>query len=722
MRGSGKSFVGKLAASALDWTFIDADHYFEESLHIGVREFVHQHGWPAFRLAETEILEVLLTTNPTKHVISLGGGIVETARARDLLKKWTKTGYVVHIVREMDKVVEYLGEETARPAYGEPVTDVFRRRQPWFLECCNFEFINYTGVSEDVNISGSKERIATKNEVTRFFRQITGQKPNLVANLVPGKRSYFLSLTYPDLTPALQHIEELTLGVDAVELRVDLLRSPADIAGVRTYVPPTSYVANQVAALRRTTSLPLVYTVRTVSQGGTFPDEAEQDAFNLLSLAIRMGIEYIDVEISWSEERILALSSRKGTSQIIASWHDWSGKMKWSNAQVKAKYCLAGRLGDIIKIIGKAEALADNFALFDFVSRANSLEQAKPIIAINMGVEGQMTRILNTTFTPVSHPLLPTKAAPGQLSFVEIQKALHLLGQLPTRRFFLFGSNISQSPSPTLHNTAFKTLGFPYVYDLLQTPDVGDAIKATILSSDFGGASVTIPFKTDVLSLLDELSPAAKAIGAVNTIVPIATDAGSSHRILRGDNTDWLGIHECIRSRMHSHTSVGTALVIGAGGTARATLYALHALGAQRIYIFNRTRSKAQELAGAFPDINVDLVDELGKWPNGAPSPNVIVSTLPPATTTLDSNDSQNAVYLPPTIFDPALDGVVLDAAYKPAETPLLALASKVARGWSTAQGVELLLEQGYNQFELWTGRKCPRAIVAKQVWKFYTS
>ena len=173
---------------------------------------------------------------------------------------------------------------------------------------------------------------------------------------------------------------------------------------------------------------------------------------------------------------------------------------------------------------------------------------------------------------------------------------------------------------------------------------------------------------------------------------------------------------------MHSHTSVGTALVIGAGGTARATLYALHALGAQRIYIFNRTRTKAQELAGAFPDINVDLVDELGKWPNGAPSPNVIVSTLPPATTTLDSNDSQNAVYLPPTIFDPALDGVVLDAAYKPAETPLLALASKVAKGWSTAQGVELLLEQGYNQFELWTGRKCPRAIVAKQVWKFYTS
>jgi pentafunctional AROM polypeptide len=173
---------------------------------------------------------------------------------------------------------------------------------------------------------------------------------------------------------------------------------------------------------------------------------------------------------------------------------------------------------------------------------------------------------------------------------------------------------------------------------------------------------------------------------------------------------------------MPSHASVTAALVIGAGGTARAALYALHALGAQRIYIFNRTRSKAQELAGAFPDITVDLVDELGKWPNAGPSPNVIVSTLPPAATTIDSNDTQNAVYLPATIFDPSHDGVVLDAAYKPAETPLLALATKVAKGWTKAQGVNLLLEQGYNQSEMWTGRKCPRGIVAKQVWEYHNS
>lgn len=725
MRGSGKSFIGKLAASVLNWSFIDADHYLEEKLQISVREFVRQHGWPAFRVAESEILEELLASNPTKHVISLGGGIVETASARNLLKEWTKKGYVVHIAREIDEVLKYLGEETARPAYGEPIIDVFRRREPWFLECCNFEFVNYTGDTNgavDQYVPESKTRTATKDEVTRFFQHITNQKPNLAPNLAPEMRSYFLSLTYPDIIPALPHIEELTVGVDAIELRVDLLRSPKDLDGFGPYIPPASYVANQLAALRHVTTLPILYTVRTVSQGGAFPDHAEREAFDLLNLALRMGVEYIDVEISWPEKRIRDLSSRKGASQIIASWHDWSGKMKWNGAQVKEKYHLASRLGDIIKIIGKAESLADNFALFDFVSRVSSTPQTKPIIAINMGGEGQMTRILNTTFTPVSHPLLPTKSAPGQLSFVEIQKALNLLGQLPPRRFFLFGNAISQSPSPTLHNTAFETLGLPYAYDLLQRPEVGEEIRATIVSPNFGGASVTIPFKIDVLPLLDKLSPAAEAIGAVNTIIPRTTDSSGSQRILYGENTDWLGIRECIRSRMPSHASVTTALVIGAGGTARAALYALHALGAQHIYIFNRTRSKAQELADAFPDIYVSLVDELGKWPNAGPSPNVIVSTLPPAATTTDSNDTQNAVYLPTTLFDPDHEGVVLDAAYKPAETPLLTLATKVAKSWTRAQGVDLLLEQGYNQFELWTGRKCPRGIVAKRVREFYAA
>ncbi|KAF9471493.1 hypothetical protein BDN70DRAFT_938911 [Pholiota conissans] len=204
---------------------------------------------------------------------------------------------------------------------------------------------------------------------------------------------------------------------------------------------------------------------------------------------------------------------------------------------VKEKYEQASKLGDIIKIVGKASTIQDNFALYDFISAATSKPRAKHIIAINMSVEGQTSRILNSTFSPVSHPLLPNKAAPGQLSFRQIQQALHLMGLLPSRKFYLFGTPISQSMLPSLHNTAFDVLGLPHEYQLLETQDVGEKIKVVITAPDFGGASVTIPYKLDVIPLLDKLTPAAEAIGAVNTIIPqISSKQGGSSRVLIGDN------------------------------------------------------------------------------------------------------------------------------------------------------------------------------------------
>ncbi|KAF7419399.1 3-dehydroquinate dehydratase (3-dehydroquinase) [Pleurotus ostreatus] len=717
MRGSGKTFIGQLAASALSWTFVDADAYFEEKHQTGVREFVHKNGWPAFREAETSLLKELLTADEksTRHVISLGGGIVETEGARQLLKDYATKGPVVHVIREIDEVVKYLGAEVSRPAYGEPITDVFRRREPWYKECSNYEFVNWV-TSESSASDEVTTRKTTRAEVERFFKHITGESPNLAHNLAPGNRSYFLSLTYPDVTPALPHIEELTTGVDAIELRVDLLRSPEDFDVVGKYIPPATYVAEQIALLRRSTTLPIVFTVRTASQGGSFPDNADDEAFELLNLGLRMGVEYIDVETSWPTKRIQGLVSRTGFSQIIASWHDWSGKVQWSSGAVKEKYDAAKEFGDIVKIVGKANRLEDNFELFTFVKRVSSVPGAKPIIAINMGTEGQMTRILNTSFSPVSHPLLPNKAAPGQLSFPQIQQALHLLGQLPSRRFFLFGTPIAHSMSPTLHNTAFSLLGLPYVYELLETKAVGEEIKAALASHDFGGASVTIPFKLDIIPLLDELSAAAQAIGAVNTVIAKPTD---SSKILYGDNTDWIGIRTSVVNIV-GEGNIHSALVIGAGGTARAALYALTSLGAKKIYLFNRTKSKAQELEAAFSNSAIEVIEELGSW--SSDPPNVIVSTVPALATTIEAHNT--GLQIPVSVFNyrsgPA---VVVDMAYKPAETPLLQLAKRLGGdNWTTVPGVEVLLEQGYQQFKLWTGRACPRKAVSSKVWEKYNA
>ena len=196
--------------------------------------------------------------------------------------------------------------------------------------------------------------------------------------------------------------------------------------------------------------------------------------------------------------------------------------------------------GDIVKIIGKANTAADNVALHGFMTRASFAGDAKPIITINMGVVGQLS-------TPVTHPLLPMRAAPGQLSFVETQKALHLVGQLPAKQFYIFGKPIAHSMSPTLHNTAFNHLGLLHSYGRLETDQVDADVRATLAHADFGGASVTIPLKRDLTSQLDKLTPEAKAIGAVNTVI-LFTNAGG-HRGLLGDNTDWMGIRNIVKAR-----------------------------------------------------------------------------------------------------------------------------------------------------------------------------
>jgi pentafunctional AROM polypeptide len=729
MRGSGKTFVGELAAATLGWTVVDADAIFEQKFPTGLRNYVQRNGWPAFRAAELDILKELLARFPSRHIISLGGGIVETPAAREILSVYAKDCPVVYVVRPVDEIVAYLETESNRPAYGEPIIDVFKRREKWFTECSSYEFINTTVVPPQAgNIPPSEDLLQPpvqtsniRDEIARFFGHITGQKPNPALSLEPGHRSYFLSLTFPDVTPSLASFEELSAGVDAIELRVDLLRTRSQLNTAGPHIAPHSYVTEQIAAIRRVSTLPIVYTVRTVSQGGAFPDKSVKEAFGLLRLALRLGVEYVDVEISWPEKNIRDLISHKGNTRIVASWHDWSGNLRWDSSSVEATAEVAKAFGDVVKIVSKANSLDDNLALHRFVTRASSEVDAKPIIAINMGVEGQLSRVLNTTFTPVPHPLIPAKAAPGQLSFVEIQKALHLIGQLPAKNFYIFGRPIAHSMSPTLHNTAFKFLGLPHCYERLETEGVDHEVRYTLTLPDFGGASITIPFKRDIMAHLDQLSPEAEAIGAVNTVIPRTNADGS--KILFGDNTDWIGIRNVIKARLPpSVRKIESCLIIGAGGTARAAIYALHSLGAPCIYLFNRTRRSAEELVHAIPGAHVELLDSLDVASVRGPAPSVIISTVPASATTIEENTS-NALPLPSSLFTAEV-GVVVDMAYRPAETPLLKLAKTLPaiRNWHSVTGIEVLLEQGYRQFELWTGRRCPRGVVAKTVLEAYHS
>lgn len=720
MRGAGKTWVGEVAARALGCDLIDADVFLAGQIGQDLSSFVAEKGWPAFRVEETRCLKILMEKHSQGHVISLGGGIVETPEARELLREYGLTkGPVVHVVRPVEEIMAFL-DSSDRPAYGESNMAVWTRRTPWFAECSTFQYFNHTHLQHQPTptayptVNGQTDR----SEVGRYFKFITSRDLNRPASLLPPRRSTFLSLTFPELTPALPFIDEITAGVDAIELRVDLLSE--DHQPVTTpKVPSVDYVSLQLAGLRQHTSLPIVFSVRTHAQGGMFPDDADDAYFGLVDLAVRLGCEYIDLEVGFPEDRLAAFIARKGNSHVIASWHNWSGSMKWDGKEAQSKLALAAKYGDVAKLVGKATSMADNFALRAFVDRASAEHKDTPLLAINMGSAGQISRVLNTVLSPVTHTALPVRAAPGQLSFAEVQQTLHLIGETPAKQFYLFGSPIAHSLSPTLHNTAFQTLGLPHSYGILETETVDDRLRAVLASADFGGANVTIPLKLDIMPMLDSVSGHARALGAVNTIVP--TFAPDGKRTLHGENTDWLAIRDLCASKLPMSTRLtaeSTGLVIGAGGTCRAAVYALHQLGLKTIYLFNRTRASALKIVEAFPkEYNIVLVDDLKAFPAAAPT--VIVGTIPGQATTLVESEAESAMYLPPSLLAHAEGGVVLDMAYKPFPTPLLELA-QTTEGWTALPGLSALLVQGFYSFELWTGVKAPKMVVEKAVWAKY--
>ncbi|KAK9235206.1 hypothetical protein V1525DRAFT_410704 [Lipomyces kononenkoae] len=275
------------------------------------------------------------------------------------------------------------------------------------------------------------------------------------------------------------------------------------------------------------------------------------------------------------------------------------------------------------------------------------------------------------------------------------------------KEFYLLGYNVSYSLSPTIHNAAFAVTGLPYHYSLFDVENLDkDEISAVLADPKFGGASVTVPHKLGIMPFLNDISLAAKKIGAVNTIV-VRDVAG--RRVLVGKNTDWSGIKRCIEDRLSDPSApLASGLVIGAGGAARAAVFALAELKVKTIYIYNRSRFKAEQIADEFKDkSNVIVVDSynITSWPAQESLPlGVIIGNIPGDAITEDD--------IPLSLFGNE-GGVLVEMAYKPNVTPLMKVSERAGR-WKIVRGTDVLLEQGYAQFELWTGIDAPKDVMRK--------
>ncbi|KAK0635107.1 Shikimate dehydrogenase [Bombardia bombarda] len=690
MRGAGKTTAGRWAAEILQRSLIDLDDELERREGVTIPEIIRsERGWAGFRKAELELLEDVMKNKSTGHVFSCGGGIVESETARKMLIAYNKAGGCVLLVhRDTDQVVEYLMRDKTRPAYSEDIRGVYYRRKLWYEECSNYE---YYSPHED----GSSVLQGPPGDFKRFLSVMCGKTSHL-SEVRAKSQSFFVSLTVANVSTALDTISKVVVGSDAVELRVDLLED---------FDP--EFVAKQVALLRSAAKVPIVYTVRTVSQGGKFPDEDYQLALRLYQTGLRVGVEYLDLEMTMPDDVLQAVTESKGSTYIIASHHDPQAKLSWKNGGWVPFYNKALQHGDVIKLIGVAHDMSDNFALANFKTQMQAAHD-KPMIALNMGTVGKLSRVLNGFMTPVSHPALPTKAAPGQLSAAEIRQGLALIGELEPRSFYLFGKPIMSSRSPALHNTLFKQNGLPHQYMLFETDNASD-VQDLICSAHFGGASVTIPLKLDIMPLLDEVSQAAKIIGAVNTIIPVNAP-GRDKPTLLGDNTDWMGmVSSLLLAGLVRPTpaSPASAMVVGSGGTTRAAIYAMHSLGYAPIYVVARNSERVKELAESFPaDYDIrqfETPQHVSQMSSLLPT--VVISSIP-ADKPIDQDMREVLVAALRHAALPQGEGsrVLLEMAYTPRHTPLMQLAEDA--GWKTIPGLEVLTAQGWYQFQSWTGIK----------------
>ena len=269
----------------------------------------------------------------------------------------------------------------------------------------------------------------------------------------------------------------------------------------------------------------------------------------------------------------------------------------------------------------------------------------------------------------------------------------------------LFGWPVNHSVSPAMHNAAFDALGMDWRYvPLPVNPEpatgIGDAVRG-VAAMGMKGVNVTVPHKQAVMPYLDRLTPAAQAIGAVNTI-RVEEDGA-----LLGDNTDARGFIADLDSHEVSVAGMNV-LVLGAGGSSRAVVYGLAEAGAAAITVCNRTTERAQALVGAmqplFPGCNMGaarLPDDLAAFADTA---QLIVNC-----TSLGMTPHVDGVpWGPGLAFRPGQ--VVYDLVYNPPFTRLLRQAD--ANGARAIGGLGMLIWQGVIAFQLWSGRRPPVEVM----------
>lgn len=389
---------------------------------------------------------------------------------------------------------------------------------------------------------------------------------------------------------------------------------------------------------------------------------------------------------------------------LICSFHDFEGVPD----DLESKYeWMKETPASVIKIAVTAADLPDSIAIWKILERAAS--ENKSFIPIAMGAAGKWTRILG-----LAHGAFMTYAsldacretAPGQVTakeLIEDYRARELDDK--TEVYGILGHPVAHSVSPEMHNAAFKFHDLNAVYIPFEVNNLDEFIARMVkpetreIDLNFKGFSVTIPHKQAIIKHLDFIDPTAKEIGAVNTVKIVD---GRLH----GYNTDAEGFIEPLKQTYGDLKDANVA-IFGAGGSARACVYALKQAGAV-ITIFARNSDKARTFADEFNiDFDEFLIDDQSPRTRNF---DILVNTTPLGMTGRFENRTPARAHQIEKIK------LVYDLVFNPLETRLMKEADKV--NVAKIGGAAMLVAQGAAQFKIWTGKDAPVKEMTEAVLK----
>jgi len=474
---------------------------------------------------------------------------------------------------------------------------------------------------------------------------------------------------------------------DLIELRLDFLRD-FDFGN-----------PNNLKPLLEDKPLPVIITCRAISEGGAQHVD-EQIRVRLLVEGAKRFADYCDIEAaSYAEAARLSPDA----SRLVVSYHNFDESPDNLNAVYDRVTSLPAA---IHKIVTQARTITDSLANFKLLRRARN--EAKPLIAMSMGPAGIITRVLGPSrgsFLTYGSLARGKESAPGQMTCEELINKYRIRRvSSATSITGIIGSPVGHSASPAMHNRAFAELDLDFVYLPLEVENIEEFItrmvRPTAREMDWNlqGLSVTIPHKTSILPLLDDLDQTAREVGAVNTVVI------RDGRLI-GYNTDGQAFLEPL-ARIHALAGAKCA-VLGAGGAARAVIHGLLQSGAN-VSLFARDVEKARALAQSF-GILVSPIESLT-----SSDASIIINTTPVGMRGHSEGHS-------PVPGD-ALRGrqLAYDLVYNPSETRFLTDAR--GEGCQTIGGLEMLVAQAALQFALWTGRTAPLDAMRDEAKRFVES